>query len=220
MSTSSSNSHLRIDPTAHIADKAILHTSSHHPHPIVIGAHCVVHPFARLDSASGPVALGERCVIWEKTVIGTSRSSSRPSSHSGASSNQTGAAEEDDEAVHVKTITIGEGTIVQPHARIVGPATIGAKCNIGVAAEIGSGVVLGEGVTVASGVHVEDQAVLEKGCVVFSEGNIRKPGRGANPSVQHDLQRARDLKEEGEERHRLLTTKLVKGTAGGTRFTT
>ena len=204
--------HLRIDPTAHVADKASLHTSSHHPHPIVIGAYCVIHPFARLDSASGPILLGDRCVLWEKTTLGRPRRSL----HSGSTSEDDGI---DDEIVRVQTITIGDDTVLQPHAKVSGPATIGAKCNIGIGVEVGTGAVLGEGVTVASGTYVREGSVLEKDCAILGQGPVHKPGKHASANVQQDLQMARAMRDNGEERHRVLMTKLVKGTAGGTRFT-
>ncbi|KAL9090638.1 MAG: hypothetical protein Q9159_001885 [Coniocarpon cinnabarinum] len=207
---------LTIDPTAHIADKAQLHTSTSAPHPIIINARCVIHPFARLDSSNGPIALGQRCVIWEKVCIGTPRTlSSRPSS----SAEQPRDDEDDGERETVRTITIGDGTIIQAHAQIPGPATIGAGCNIGIAAEIGPGVVLGERVTVASGTRVAEGAVIEKGCTVWGEGQMRKPDLAVTEEAQRDMHDATRLKEDGEERHRVLLTQLVKGTSGGTRFT-
>ena len=215
MSTSPSNTHLQIDPTAHVADKAQLISSSSDPHPIIIGAECVIHPFAKLDSSKGPIALGQRSVVWEKATLGGEKgaeSRSRPTS-------QASSAAEDEDAVRVKTISIGDGTVIHPHARIAGPATIGGHCNIGTAVEVGSGVVLGENVTVASGIRLPVGLVLEKGSVVFGEGQVRRPNPGASESVRRDLERAKELKEANEEKHRALTKKLVKGTAGGTRFT-
>ena len=213
MATSAAASYLRIDPTAHVADKASLHTSSHNPHPIIIGAHCVIHPFARLDSSAGPITLGNRCVVWEKAQIGASIATTRRAS--GAATHTT----EKNELQPVRAITVGEGTIIQPHAQIRAPASVGAKCSIGVAAAIESGAVLGESVTVASGTPIKEDAILEKGSVIFGDGHIRHPCRNADEVIQRDLDKAKSLREEGEEKHRVLMTHLVKGTAGGTRFT-
>ena len=113
---------------------------------------------------------------------------------------------------------MGDGTVVHPHVRIAGPATIGENCSIGVAAEVGPGAVLGEGVSVASAVKIPEGMVIEKESVVFGEGRVRKPERGAVEEVQKDLERVKEMRMSGDEKHRALMKKLVKGTAGGSRL--
>ena len=160
--------------------------------------------------------LGDRCVVWEKASLGgISRNigdgkTSRPTSMS---------ADGDATQEKIRTITIAEGGTVHPHARIVGPATVGARCSVGVGAVLEAGVVLGEGVTVASGVRVPEGLVVEKDCTVYGDGGLmRRPGRGATEEVRRDLARAKMLQEQGEEKLMGLTVQLIKGSAGGAKF--
>lgn len=210
---STSNTHLQIHATAHIADKAALSSSTLNPHPIIINEGCVLHPFSRLDSSAGPIALGERCVVWEKAAIGGESSHAARSPSASPRDNSENDAE-------VRTITLGDGVVVHPHARIVGPAVIGDSCVIGIAAVVGAGAVLNDEVVVASGAEVPDGLVVEKGGLITSEGRVIHRGRSeAGEEVGRDLNRAKELRQAGEEKHRVLTKKLVKGTAGGARFT-
>ena len=72
-----------------------------------------------------------------------------------------------DDKVHVEIdgfvlrpgVWLGRGSVVDPSARVVGPAVIGDNCSIG------SGVVLGEYTTIGSNVRIADNAELRRSVV-------------------------------------------------------
>lgn len=115
-----------IDPTATIADRAILTGN----YPITIGPKAVIHPHARLISNTGPIKIGEGVIVWEKATVGIGAAGDVAVLSSGD--------DDDDEdgvtigwnvviesAAVVEGKEIGEGTTIEAFAIIEKGAVIG-----------------------------------------------------------------------------------------------
>lgn len=107
---------LTIHPTAHIADKASVTGT----YPITVGASAVIHPFARLVSARGPIEVGDGAVVWERACVG-----------------EVGGAKE--------TVTrLGRNVVVEGNGVVEAGADVGEGTVVEVGARVGGGCVIGE----------------------------------------------------------------------------
>lgn len=184
----------KVHDTAHVADKASLVLG----HALSIGAQCVLHPFAKVDASHAPVTIAEQCVLWEKTVVGAAPAD-------GADGN--GAVTE-----------VGKLVTISPHVIVEAGAQIGDGVTLGPLSRVGAGAQIGAGASVAATVYVPAGTKIPAGAVLGAGGRIvrRRASSNLNDSVQADLEKAREIKDVGEARHRALQRKLVKGQAGGT----
>ncbi|EON66809.1 hypothetical protein W97_06211 [Coniosporium apollinis CBS 100218] len=129
-----------IHPTAVIASHAVLSGT----HPITIGAHCIIHPYARIVSAEGPVELQEGVVVWEHGII-------------------EGRGE---------GVRIGRGVIVESGARIEGE--VGEGSLVGQGSIIGVGSVVGKHCKLAPRTILEPQTRIPDFTVVYGANNARR----------------------------------------------
>jgi dynactin-6 len=122
-----------IHPTAIIANHAALTGTF----PITIGAHAVLHPYARISSTHGPVTIGEGCILWEKVAVG------------GAGAVELGRNVILEACSVVEGGVLGEGCVVEAFGRVVGDG-----------ARLGRGVRVATFVEVGEGEEVDDYMVL------------------------------------------------------------
>ena len=100
-----------------ISDSAILTGT----YPITISSESVIHPRAKMDSHSGPVNIGRRCIVHERTHIGAA----------------AGGAE--------GSVTVGDYVTVEVGAVVeTGGTTIGEGSVIGVGCRVGRGASIGK----------------------------------------------------------------------------
>jgi dynactin 6 len=92
-------------------------------YPVTISSESVIHPRARLDSTGGPVNIGRRCIVHERTHVGA-------------------GADADTEAEGSVTlgdcVTVEVGAVVETGGTTVGEGTIiGVGCRVGRGASVG-----------------------------------------------------------------------------------
>jgi dynactin-6 len=110
-----------IDPTAIIANHASLTGSF----PITIGAHAVIHPYAKIISTYGPVTIGDGCIIWEKAVVG----GAGPASLAKNVVVETCAV--------VEGGSLGESSVVEAFGKVGVDAELGRGCRVMTFVEVG-----------------------------------------------------------------------------------
>jgi dynactin-6 len=144
-----------IHPTAIIANHAVLAGTF----PITIGAHAVIHPYAKISSTHGPITIGEGCVIWEKVTVG------------GAGAVELRRNVVLEACAVVEGGVLGQGCVVEAFGRVVG-----------------DGVRLGKGVRVATFVEVGNGEEVEDYIVLYGRG-VRRRDRtaGLEGGVIEDL---------------------------------
>lgn len=97
-------------------------------HPISLGSETVIHPRARLESNAGPLAVGRRCLVYERAVLGT-EGGGGPGPHDRGDGG----------------VTIGDYCVIEVAAMIeAGGTELGEGCIIGTAAKVGRGAILGK----------------------------------------------------------------------------
>lgn len=113
---------VRFSSTLTIADSAILSGS----HIIQIRSESVVHPRAKIESQAGPIDIGRRCIVHERTHIGAEGARGQPPEYA-------------------NTITILDYCTIEVAATIeTGGTVIGEGTVVGVGSRIGSGAVIGK----------------------------------------------------------------------------
>jgi len=143
---------LKVDPTAHVADKASITGTF----PISIAASAVVHPYARLTSTSGPIEIGEGAVVWERAIVGE------------------GAAGESGDAE--RKTTLGRYVVIEAGASIGAGAHIGERSVVEVGAKVGVGCAISEVSSAVSSYlynfyeyeHLLFQDIHHRVCVTFA----------------------------------------------------
>lgn len=139
-----------IDPTAHVSPKATITGT----HPISIGANCVIHPYATLDSSVTSLTIGAGCIVASRAYIGGRRD---------------GLIDDElaDMAPHAgRATTIGENVVISDHARVDATASVGncvcieANVHVAAFAEVEELARLMPGVEVAEGEGLERFSVL------------------------------------------------------------
>lgn len=109
---------LKLSSTLTIADNAVL--TGHHS--IVIMSESVVHPRSRLDSTTGSILVGKRCIVHERTHVGAPPAGGREGG-----------------------ISIGDYVTVEAAAIIeAGGTEIGEATVIGIGSRIGAGAKVGK----------------------------------------------------------------------------
>ncbi|KAL5601026.1 hypothetical protein BROUX41_005855 [Berkeleyomyces rouxiae] len=127
-----------------IADSAILVGT----HNIIVMGESVVHPRCRIDSTSGGVFIGSRCIIQERA-------------HLGARSHST-------EQLADGTVMIGDYVTIAATAVIeAGDTQIGEGSMIGIGARIGGGASIGKNCTIAPHVHIPPGTEIPASTVVY-----------------------------------------------------
>lgn len=139
MSSSSSKRHSILPPVAQAGPKAPVRFSSSlviADSAILTGAHTIqlrteslVHPRAKIESLAGPVDIGKRCVVHERTRVGA-----LPSGVAGGGSGNGGAA-----VTIMDYCTVEVGSTVEAGGTVIGEGTI-----VGVGSRVGSGAVVGK----------------------------------------------------------------------------
>lgn len=103
-----------------ISEKAVLQGT----HSITIQSESVVHPAAKLESATGSVLIGRRCIIHERAQIGTSPEDISIAKPGGVSAGDYVVIEVD-AVVESGDTEIGDGTLIQVGSRVGAGAKIG-----------------------------------------------------------------------------------------------
>ncbi|KAJ9635106.1 hypothetical protein H2199_008592 [Coniosporium tulheliwenetii] len=130
-----------IHPTALIANHAVLSGT----HPITIAAHCIIHPYARIVSAEGPVELGEGVVVWEHAAV-------------------EGRGE---------GVRLERGVVVESGARVEG-AEVGEGSLVGQGCGVGVGCVVGKHCKIAPRTILEPRARIPDFTIVYGANNARR----------------------------------------------
>lgn len=115
---------VRFSSSLTIAESAVLSGS----HIIQIRSESVVHPRAKIESLAGPIDIGRRCIVHERTHIGAP----------GERGKYTGA-----EGANAVTIldycTVEVAATVEAGGTVIGEGTV-----VGVGSRVGSGAVIGK----------------------------------------------------------------------------
>ncbi|KAJ9151271.1 Trimeric LpxA-like protein [Pleurostoma richardsiae] len=129
-----------------VADSAILTGS----HPISVSSESVIHPRARLDSLGGPVAIGRRCIIHERTSIGAAPPGPPPVGGGGEAGVTLG-----------DYVTVEVGAVVETGGTVLGEGSVvGVGCRVGKGAVIGKYCTLTPQTKIAAGEKVPDYTVV------------------------------------------------------------
>ncbi|KAF2431639.1 hypothetical protein EJ08DRAFT_171969 [Tothia fuscella] len=152
-----------IHPTAIIANHALLIGT----HLITIGAHTVIHPYARIISTEGPVTIGDGCVIWEKATVGMMGGDSSSDGDEGVLETKL-----DDNVVIESCATVGmgavlgDGCVVEGFGVVEGGATLGRRCQVQAFARVKAKEVLTEHTIVLG----DGRRRVSKGCEGVERG--------------------------------------------------
>ena len=152
-----------VHPTATIADAVVFQGT----HPIAIGAETIIHPRARIYSFEGPVIIGERCIISEKSTIGTASPTPTPTPNGTPTGSETGAGTGKEEGIPTRishSVTIAPLASILPGAHLHSSVTIDSLAIIHPRANIGSHA------KVCAGCHVPRKASVKDWTVVWGSG--------------------------------------------------
>ena len=150
-----------VHPTATIADAVVFQGT----HPIAIGAETIIHPRARIYSFDGPVIIGERCIISEKSIIGSAPPPPTPPPTGTGTETGTGPAKEEAIPTRIShSVTIAPLASILPGAHLHSSATIDSLATIHPRANIGSHA------KVCAGCHVPRKASVKDWTVVWGSG--------------------------------------------------
>lgn len=140
---------VRFSSSLIIAESAILMGI----HTITLRTESLVHPRARIESQAGPVDVGKRCIVQERTHVGAAPSSSysgggspsvrSPTTPTIAEHPQEGS--ENGSNRNTTGVTLKDYCVVEAGAVIeAGGTIIGEGSRVGVGSRIGRGAVIGE----------------------------------------------------------------------------
>lgn len=132
---------VRFSSSLIIADSAILTGL----HTITLRTESLVHPRARIESHAGPVDVGKRCIVQERTTVGALPQN--PESVPPRTPTDTSESHGADGASPRNTtgVTIGDYSVVEAGAVIeAGGTVIGEGARIGVGSRIGRGAIIGD----------------------------------------------------------------------------
>lgn len=107
---------VKLSSSLTIADTAVL--TGHHP--IVLSSESVVHPRCRLESLSGSLVIGKRCIVHERTHVGAP-----PASGEGGLEIKDYVTVEAGAVVEAGGTEVGEGSVVGVGVRVGAGAKIG-----------------------------------------------------------------------------------------------
>lgn len=119
---------VRLSSSLTISDSAILTGI----HTITLRTESLVHPRAKIESQTGPVDIGRRCVVHERTQIGAAPSLAGSVPPSPSAGGDTGVTISD-------YCTIQVGAVIEAGGTLIKEGTV-----IGVGSRIGKGAVIGE----------------------------------------------------------------------------
>lgn len=144
---------VRFSSSLIIAESAILTGV----HTITLRTESLVHPRARIESQAGPVDVGKRCIVQERTHVGAAPASSSPSLGGSSSSPSVRSPTTPTIAEHPQEgsengsnrnttgVTLKDYCVVEAGAVIeAGGTIIGEGSRVGVGSRIGRGAVIGE----------------------------------------------------------------------------
>lgn len=169
-SSTPSRAPLKADSSATISDTAVFQGT----HPITIGAGTVIHPRARFYSYSGPIIIGDACIISEKVVIGASpdtdmksgtstpasSSSSLPDTNNITQDGSEGQPGSDSTIRISYFVTIAPLATILPGSQIHSSATIDSRVTIHPYADVGSHARICSGCEVPRGGKVGEWVVV------------------------------------------------------------
>lgn len=118
---------VRFSSSLIIAESAILTGT----HLITLRTESLIHPRAKIESAAGPVDVGKRCIVQERTHVGAVPLGAAVNPGEGPE-NTTGVVLND-------YVTIQACAVVEAGGTVVGEGSV-----VGVGARIGKGAVVGE----------------------------------------------------------------------------
>ncbi|KAM9878976.1 dynactin 6 [Verticillium dahliae] len=118
VSSSGPQAPLNASSSSKISDNSILTGS----HSITVQSETIIHPRARLESVSGSIYVGRRCIIHERTHIGL-----------------TDGDEGSGGVTLGDYVTVEVGTVIEAGGTDIGDGTV-----VGVRSRIGSGAVIGK----------------------------------------------------------------------------
>ncbi|SPJ85303.1 uncharacterized protein FTOL_11084 [Fusarium torulosum] len=133
-----------------ISDNAILQGT----HSITMQTETVIHPRSRFESNVGPILIGRRCLVHERTHIGA-----RPANVNNAKPGGIALAD---------YVTIEAGSVIE-----AGGTEIGEGSVVHAGSTVGSGARIGKNCTITQMSNIAPGTVLPDNTVVFSNGTRR-----------------------------------------------
>lgn len=134
---------VRFSSSLVIADSAILTGL----HTITLRTESLVHPRARIESHAGPVDVGKRCIVQERTTVGALPLTPGPVPLKAAEPAADGhdAGESSKNTANATGVTLRDYCVVEAGAVIeAGGTVIGEGTRVGVGSRIGRGAVIGD----------------------------------------------------------------------------
>jgi len=114
-----------IDPSAILANHATLTGVF----PITVGPNVVLNPYSKVVSSTGPVEIGEGCIIWERAVVGiNSEASARDDEDPRGSFVMLESNCVVESGAQVSAKLVGEGTVIEAFANVGEGCVIGKVC--------------------------------------------------------------------------------------------
>ncbi|KAL2755525.1 hypothetical protein ACRALDRAFT_2084753, partial [Sodiomyces alcalophilus JCM 7366] len=147
--------------SAKVSDNSILTGT----HSITIQSESVIHPRARLESTSGSILVGRRCIVHERTHVGS-----------------TDGDETSGGVVLGDYVTVESGSVVEAGGTEIGEGTV-----VGVKARIGRGAKVGKNCTITPLSTVKPGETIPDFTVIYSNGRRRTDKRGVT-ELQHKAQ--------------------------------
>ncbi|KAL1989938.1 hypothetical protein VTN49DRAFT_7135 [Thermomyces lanuginosus] len=151
-------------PTTTIADSAVLHGT----HPVTIGAGTVIHPRARIYSYTGPVQIGDGCIISEKSVIGDEPPNpQQPTSLLSRSSSPSRQGQDEKDVILTR---ISSSVSIAPQCTIRSGATVRSAAVLEPLVTVNRYAVVGTHAKLCAACVVPERAVVEDWSVIWSMG--------------------------------------------------
>ncbi|KAM0331396.1 hypothetical protein ACHAQA_003069 [Verticillium albo-atrum] len=151
VSNSGPQAPLNASSSSKISDNSILTGS----HSITVQSESIIHPRAKLESTSGSIYVGRRCIIHERTHIGLS---------------------DGDEGSGGVTlgdyVTVEVGTVIEAGGTDIGDGTV-----VGIRSRIGRGAIVGKNCTITPQSIIKAGENIPDSTVVFSNGRRRTDKR-------------------------------------------
>ncbi|EGY14288.1 hypothetical protein VD0002_g2073 [Verticillium dahliae] len=151
VSSSGPQAPLNASSSSKISDNSILTGS----HSITVQSETIIHPRARLESVSGSIYVGRRCIIHERTHIGL-----------------TDGDEGSGGVTLGDYVTVEVGTVIEAGGTDIGDGTV-----VGVRSRIGSGAVIGKNCTITPQTVIRAGEKIPDFTVLFSNGRRRTDKR-------------------------------------------
>ncbi|KUI69269.1 Dynactin subunit 6 [Cytospora mali] len=147
---------VRFSSTLTIAESAVLSGS----HTIQIRSESVVHPRAKIESLVGPIDIGRRCIVHERTHIGA------PGDRGKISAEGTNAV------TILDYCTVEVAATVEAGGTVIGEGTV-----VGVGSRVGSGAVIGKYCTLSPRSIILPGETVPDYTIIFANGTHRRDKR-------------------------------------------